>query len=721
MGVISVIGPRKNSEGQRHVDNGAVPAPTAGTMPKPTAPTQAAATVTAQYDQSALEGVDKDDPAVRYKAEKIKGQVEGSVSRRSYDTIPMPIARDMFYGLYHPVPIMKPQDGTIDPAHYQVIDSFLNSKQTREARNKTVANTTLSTAMATEFGIQFVKGLEDARRNAQTKEERQAAQWALDSLNSMEDAKPQQEVQQRSGQRSTEASKQADASKKLKDADDASNVSGMPFPFGMPSSSNGDAKAQSQNASSQSGQASKSGSGQETTKDSGKTGASSDAERAGADGEGGAPVHANAMQNCNTGPKPGPTYGQEDGSAPADSWDAMHSAQQAKDKNAASGTKQRKQPPTGDMGPPGGSGQRTSDDSRPSSQGADQSTGTKLGADTANGTGGQEQHELPDKVREVMQRTANQALDKAAQYTDAVDQLQNLVKGNGDARNSAGNAGTHGTSGMLRGGASPDEVMDVARNSNVQDILKLLKGMHDIDLESKKKYKEEQWGEYTGYKVGAPSDFKNVVPTEMAQPDEVFYDKVAREQFMLYERGVQEGKGPMYVLVDRSGSMQGQKMVWAKAVALALYEQAKKEGRTFYFRFFDDVPYDQQRVMNGNGGASALAMINYIAQMTGDNGTDIQKAVETACDDMKSGVVKDVSQVIVITDGGSSLDINRLRMKLKQSNAAMISVMIQGDNDVLKSTSNAYMSVNQLDANSGLKIVDLSRQMRKQAQKQQEA
>ena len=51
----------------------------------------------------------------------------------------------------------------------------------------------------------------------------------------------------------------------------------------------------------------------------------------------------------------------------------------------------------------------------------------------------------------------------------------------------------------------------------------------------------------------------------------------------------------------------------------------------------------------------------------------------------------------------------------------MISVMIQGDNDVLKSTSNAYMSVNQLDANSGLKIVDLSRQMRKQAQKQQEA
>ena len=49
-----------------------------------------------------------------------------------------------------------------------------------------------------------------------------------------------------------------------------------------------------------------------------------------------------------------------------------------------------------------------------------------------------------------------------------------------------------------------------------------------------------------------------------------------------YKSPVQQSHGPILVAVDGSGSMQGARDVWAKALAIAAFLQAKKEKRKAY-------------------------------------------------------------------------------------------------------------------------------------------
>ena len=41
------------------------------------------------------------------------------------------------------------------------------------------------------------------------------------------------------------------------------------------------------------------------------------------------------------------------------------------------------------------------------------------------------------------------------------------------------------------------------------------------------------------------------------------------------------GKGPLVVLLDKSGSMDGPRDIWATALSLALLDQAHRERRPF--------------------------------------------------------------------------------------------------------------------------------------------
>jgi len=70
-------------------------------------------------------------------------------------------------------------------------------------------------------------------------------------------------------------------------------------------------------------------------------------------------------------------------------------------------------------------------------------------------------------------------------------------------------------------------------------------------------------------------------------------------------------------------------------------------------------------------------------------------------------VVKRDSDVVIITDGEDTLSVTTLRRKLRQANARLFSVMIQGDNKDLKMLSEKYLTVSTLDKNTILKIVEV--------------
>ncbi|WFO74543.1 hypothetical protein J4526_05510 [Desulfurococcaceae archaeon MEX13E-LK6-19] len=159
-------------------------------------------------------------------------------------------------------------------------------------------------------------------------------------------------------------------------------------------------------------------------------------------------------------------------------------------------------------------------------------------------------------------------------------------------------------------------------------------------------------------------------------------------------------------IVHNSGSMDGIKMVWAKAVALSLYMRALKEHREFYFRFFDSIPYPLVKLSKKPSTKQALKLMDYIASIKGSGGTDISRALMLACNDIRSGITKDVSDIVLITDGVDRIAESLISHNLRKANARLISVMIFGDNRSLKRLSTKYFSVRKLGTEEILKIVE---------------
>lgn len=69
----------------------------------------------------------------------------------------------------------------------------------------------------------------------------------------------------------------------------------------------------------------------------------------------------------------------------------------------------------------------------------------------------------------------------------------------------------------------------------------------------------------------------------------LFYKKYNDKQLLQYEmeNNKRKGKGPMVICLDKSGSMCGDRIDWAKAISLSLLEIAQKQKRHFHLMTFD--------------------------------------------------------------------------------------------------------------------------------------
>ncbi len=248
------------------------------------------------------------------------------------------------------------------------------------------------------------------------------------------------------------------------------------------------------------------------------------------------------------------------------------------------------------------------------------------------------------------------------------------------------------------------DILKLAKNTDIKKVLEFLSGLPRLGSFTKKRKTRYSRGELQGYEKGI--DLERLVPSELALPDELFDIKFAEGELLLYQKEVKEAQGPLYLLLDKSGSMDGEKIIWAKAVALALYSRARRENRDFYLRFFDNIPYPLVKVMRNAKTRDVLKMIEYIGKVRGGGGTDISRAIIAACEDIKEGHVKGVSEVIVLTDGEDKIAETTVRRSLRESNSTLISVMIRGENADLKRVSDVYLAVYKLDQQDLLKVVE---------------
>ncbi len=248
------------------------------------------------------------------------------------------------------------------------------------------------------------------------------------------------------------------------------------------------------------------------------------------------------------------------------------------------------------------------------------------------------------------------------------------------------------------------EVIQLARSTDVRELLNYVTLIPEVGKKVKRKYVKFSRGEFRGYELG--DSLERVVPTELALPRVYFNIKFIESKLLLYDKVLPKVEGPIYLLTDKSGSMDGEKIKWAKATSIALFTKARKERRDFYLRFFDSSPHSLNIIPRNVKASEITKFIKYISKVGGSGGTDITKAITTACDDIIDSRTKGVTDIVLITDGEDTLAEYAIRRNLRKSSTRLITVMINGENRDLRRLSNAYLRALHLNEEEILKVVE---------------
>lgn len=194
-------------------------------------------------------------------------------------------------------------------------------------------------------------------------------------------------------------------------------------------------------------------------------------------------------------------------------------------------------------------------------------------------------------------------------------------------------------------------------------------------------------------KMQHADEFFRVLPEQLAQDDDIFFMKLAKNELMVREYQIKkQKKQALYLLIDVSGSMAGARSVYASATALSLVRQAIKNEAIYFLRFFDEQPSQLERVATKEDATKIGKML--LQQPFSGGGTNFNNAIGTAIKDIKKDAEKfDKVEIMLITDGDCSINITKSDLgKIK-----LHSTIIDGYNEDLKKLSETYTSLSTRD------------------------
>src|SRR5439155_18973128 len=171
----------------------------------------------------------------------------------------------------------------------------------------------------------------------------------------------------------------------------------------------------------------------------------------------------------------------------------------------------------------------------------------------------------------------------------------------------------------------------------------------------------------------------------MREREELFSSKVVQHQLLTYELGQRhERPRRVYLCLDNSGSMSGEKEVWAKASALALAHMALQHGRSVEIILFGDAA-DPLRVVSldpRDKGPIRLERVLDVASYFLGGGTDFQKPLSHVLDTIVAGHEASGHDVLFVSDGLCPLPEEFVRRFLEakgRHNIRLTTVVIGGE------------------------------------------
>lgn len=213
-------------------------------------------------------------------------------------------------------------------------------------------------------------------------------------------------------------------------------------------------------------------------------------------------------------------------------------------------------------------------------------------------------------------------------------------------------------------------VLEKIRNSpTLKQFTDLIGRYKEAALVEQKRKSKEISIELESIKTG--KDFQDALPSEkMALCNEItkkdFERKMTENQLLTYDKEshYQKHKGPIIICIDESGSMQGDKETWAKALAVGILEIAQNQKREFAC-----IPYDSRvrKVIEIKKDEINPQKILEIAEEKASGGTDFESPLREASKLIDKSNFKQ-ADIVFITDGDCGVSDRFIRdfKKLKE-------------------------------------------------------
>lgn len=273
----------------------------------------------------------------------------------------------------------------------------------------------------------------------------------------------------------------------------------------------------------------------------------------------------------------------------------------------------------------------------------------------------------------AMRQAMRQALAETSDQLDAVDSALRAV----------GWSDTQAGPGSESAAAVKQAVADRLRQADkLREIMELAGRLKNVMRQAQAAKVRHGCNEITDIESGG--DVARLLPSEGAlmrhsKGKLVLFRKLLERGALQYHLEGKEptGRGPVVVCIDDSGSMSGQRDVWAKALALALLEMARKQKRAFAYCTFSTAithTFVEAKGAKVNPGAVIDALLAHRG-----GGTSFDPPLSWALDQIDSHERLEDADVIFISDGECSAhNASEHKRRIKKSGARVWGIAIGG-------------------------------------------
>ncbi len=242
-----------------------------------------------------------------------------------------------------------------------------------------------------------------------------------------------------------------------------------------------------------------------------------------------------------------------------------------------------------------------------------------------------------------------------------------------------------GQGGRVAAGARLELGRRLARNKKLGELARMV-GRFKQDARALKRKTLER-GVAEAYDIELGSELGRLIPAELlAMHHPVlkrdFHRRVLEGTVLQYRLrdDEQKGKGPMVVCIDVSSSMQGDKEMWSKAVALTLMDIARRQRRLFRAVMFSSGEVSL-KVLDLNRERRYQPDLNKVVEMAEyfpGGGTDFETPIDAAVELLGEKKLKR-GDIVIITDGESQVSpewLARLRERKDDLDFSIFAVLV---------------------------------------------